>query len=45
MIDFIKKIFKKIGWLFLGLILAAIALFSIYLGLASVAEIIVKIAS
>lgn len=41
MIDFIKKI----GWIFLGIILAAIALFSLFLGLGSVGEIVVKIVS
>lgn len=40
-----KDFIKKIGWIFLGLIVAAIALFSILLSLGSVAEIVVKIIS
>ena len=45
MIEFIKKLFGNIGWIFLGLICAAIALLSLLLGLGSVAEILVKIAT
>ena len=43
MIDFIKKLFKKIGWILLGIIWIGFALLSILLGLGSVAEILVKI--
>ena len=41
----IKKILEKIGCLFSGLIIVAIALFSLFLGFSSVAEIVVKIVS
>lgn len=43
MIDVIKKFLKQIGWIVLGIICVAIALFSIMLGLGSAAEIVVKI--
>lgn len=43
MIDFIKKLLEKIGCIFFGLILVAIALFSLFLTFGSVAEIVVKI--
>jgi hypothetical protein len=45
MIDFIKRILGKIGWILLGIIVVAIALCSALLGLGSVAEIVVKIVS
>ena len=38
-----KDFIKKIGWILLGLIAAAIALFSLLLGLGSVADIVIKI--
>lgn len=44
MIAFIKNLLEKIGVIFFGLICVAIALFSLFLGLSSVAEIVVKIA-
>ena len=37
--DFIKKI----GWILLGIFVAAVTLFSVFLGLGSVAEMIIKI--
>ena len=40
-----KKLFEKIGFIIIGIILLAIALFSLYLGFGSVAEIVVKIVS
>lgn len=39
----IKKILEKIGIIFFSVILIAIALFSLFLGFGSVAEIVVKI--
>ena len=42
MIDFIKKFLEKIGIIFFGIILVAIALFSLYLGIAGAAEVILK---
>ena len=42
MVVFIKKLFDKICWILLGIIVVAIALFSLYLGIASAAEIILK---
>ena len=39
----IKKILEKIGGLLSGLIIVAIALFSLFLGLGSVADVVVKI--
>ena len=45
MIAFIKKFLRGIGFILLGLILVAIALFSLFLGFGSVAEIVVKIVS
>lgn len=38
-----KDFINKIGWIFLGLIVAAFAIFSLFLGLGSVAEIYAKI--
>ena len=40
-----KDFIKKIGWIFLGIVVAAIALFSLFLSLGRVAEIVVKIIS
>jgi hypothetical protein len=37
--DFIKKI----GWILLGIFVAAVSLFSVFLGLGSVAEMVIKI--
>lgn len=42
MIAFIKKLLEKIGVVFFSLICIAIALFSLFLGLGSVAEIVVN---
>jgi hypothetical protein len=39
----IKKLLEKIGLVLLGIILAAIALFSLFLGIGSAAELVVKI--
>lgn len=43
MIDFIKKLLEKTGLLLFLLVCGAIALFSLLLGLGSVAEVLVKI--
>ena len=43
MIDLIKKLLEKIGLVLFGLVCVAIALFSILLGLGSVAEIVIDI--
>jgi hypothetical protein len=45
MIDFIKRLFDKIRWIFLGIIVVAVALFSLYLSIACAAELILKLFS